>query len=81
VDVRAIFELIVRADERLKYATEATAEARRAQARELLERALAEAEASGNEALVAQARTRLVDLESDIPGDDQPGRTAPHGSS
>lgn len=58
-----IFELIVKADEKLKYATAGRQDVRRAQARELLERARGEARAIGNDALVAQAEQRLVDLE------------------
>lgn len=57
-----IFELIVKADEKLKYATAGKEDVRRRQARELLERARAEAEGIGNEALVEQAETRLADL-------------------
>jgi len=57
-----IFELIIKADEKLKYATDANAEVRRAQARELLEHARDEARAIGNDALVQQAETRLADL-------------------
>jgi len=57
-----IFELIVKADEKLKYATADNRETRERQARELLERALAAAREAGNEALVQQAETRLSDL-------------------
>ncbi|HLB62231.1 MAG TPA: glycogen debranching N-terminal domain-containing protein [Actinomycetota bacterium] len=57
-----IFELIVKADEKLKYATPAMEDARRGQARQLLERARDEARAIGNDALVAQAEQRLADL-------------------
>jgi hypothetical protein len=63
-DPREIFELIVKADERLKYATPGRADARTAQARELLERAREAARGVGNEALVRQAETRLADLDS-----------------
>ena len=59
-----IFELIVKADERLKYATSDKADARAAQARALLEKALEEAQAIGNEGLVAQAERRLADLKA-----------------
>jgi hypothetical protein len=62
MDAKEIFELVIKADEKLKYATDANAELRRSQARELLERAKAEAAAIGNDALVAQAETRLADL-------------------
>lgn len=58
----AIFELIVKADEKLKYATSGREDARRSQARELLVRAREEAAAVGNEDLVAQVDTRLADL-------------------
>ncbi len=57
-----IFELVIKADEKLKYATAANADVRRAQARELLELARDAASAIGNDGLVAQAETRLVDL-------------------
>ncbi|MGE5226015.1 MAG: hypothetical protein ACM3OO_03980 [Planctomycetaceae bacterium] len=57
-----IFELIVKADEKLKYATGANADLRRAQARDLLAQARAAAEEIGNAALVQQADVRLQDL-------------------
>jgi glycogen debranching enzyme len=57
-----IFDLIVKADERLKYATPDKTDTRRAQAVELLTRARDEGKAIGNEQLVEQAETRLVDL-------------------
>lgn len=57
-----IFELIVKADEKLKYATTSRDDVRRRQARELLERARAEALAIGNDALAQQAEIRLGDL-------------------
>jgi hypothetical protein len=63
VEPAEIWQLIVKADELLKYATEDRAEVRREQAAELLSLAAAEAEAIGNGALVEQARTRLRDLE------------------
>ena len=59
-----IFELIVKADEKLKYATAGKQAVRREQARELLRQARAEAEAIGNAALVQQADTRIADLDS-----------------
>jgi hypothetical protein len=62
MDAREIFELIVKADEKLKYATAAREDARRDQARELLERARAAALEIGNDALVEQANLRLADL-------------------
>jgi hypothetical protein len=58
-----IFELIVKADEKLKYSTAGRQDVRRTQARELLERARDEARAVGNDGLVAQAEQRLADLE------------------
>jgi hypothetical protein len=62
MEPKDIFELIIKADEKLKYATDANADVRRGQARELLEQARSEAEAIGNDALVQQAETRLADL-------------------
>ena len=59
-----IFDLIVKADEKLKYATSERSEERTQQARGLLERARQAAQAIGNDALVVQAVTRLTDLES-----------------
>jgi len=62
LEPQEIFELIVKADEKLKYATAARESERRGQARELLERARAAALEIGNDALVAQADLRLADL-------------------
>ena len=62
MDPKDIFELIIKADEKLKYATDANASVRQAQARELLEQARDEARAIDNDALVQQAETRLADL-------------------
>jgi hypothetical protein len=62
VEPQEIFELIVKADEKLKYAREDNAEVRTRQARELLTQAREAAERIGNEALVLQAETRLADL-------------------
>ena len=59
-----IFELIIKADEKLKYSTAGNAETRAKQARALLEQALAAAREAGNAALVAQAETRLADLDA-----------------
>jgi hypothetical protein len=64
VDPKEIFELIIKADEALKYATEEKAEARTRQARTLLQQALEEATAIGNDALVDQAQRRLADLDA-----------------
>ena len=57
-----IFELIIKADEKLKYSTEQNAEQRRGQAVELLVQARDAAREAGNEQLVEQAETRLADL-------------------
>jgi hypothetical protein len=57
-----IFDLIIKADEKLKYSTEANMELRRSQAIELLLQARTEAQAAGVEQLVQQAETRLTDL-------------------
>ena len=62
MDPKEIFELIVKADEKLKYATAGNRELRERQARELLTQALEAARRSGNENLVQQAETRLSDL-------------------
>ena len=62
MDPKDIFELIIKADEKLKYATDANAAVRQGQARQLLEQARDEATAIGNDALVQQAETRLADL-------------------
>jgi hypothetical protein len=63
VDPQEIFELIVKADERLKYATSGNQDVRRTQARDLLVRAREAALEIGNDGLVAQADTRLADLD------------------
>jgi hypothetical protein len=62
VDPAEIWQTIVKADELLKYATEDKGALRRQQAERLLRRALEEARASGQAALVEQARTRLADI-------------------
>lgn len=62
MEPKEIFDLIIKADEKLKYATSGRQDVRRAQAAELLRRARDEALAVGNDALVAQADTRLADL-------------------
>jgi hypothetical protein len=62
VDPKEIFETIIKADERLKYATDANRETRERQARELLGQALEAARAIGNDALIGQAEQRLADL-------------------
>jgi hypothetical protein len=63
MDPREIFELIVQADEKLKYAKPGLQDARIEQARDLLKRARDEAAAIGNDALVQQAETRLSDID------------------
>ena len=62
MDPKEIFDLIIKADEKLKYANDANAELRRQQARALLEQARDDARAAGIEPLVQQAETRLADL-------------------
>ena len=64
VDPKEIFELIIKADERLKYAHEDNAGQRAQQARDLLHQALAAAREIGNEALIGQAEQRLADLKA-----------------
>jgi hypothetical protein len=64
MEPKEIFELIVTADEALKYATEEKAGVRVRQARELLDRAKAEAVAIDNQPLVEQADRRLADLDA-----------------
>jgi hypothetical protein len=68
-----IFDLIVKADEAIKYATADRAGARARQARELLDRAITEAEAIGNQTLADQARQRIEDLDRLSDADDQSG--------
>jgi hypothetical protein len=60
-----IFELIIKADEKLKYSTEKTATLRRQQAAELLVQARDAAREIGNDQLVHQAETRLADLDAE----------------
>jgi hypothetical protein len=62
MDPKEIFELIIKADERLKYATDANRELREQQARDLLTQARDAAQEAGNEQLVQQVETRLADL-------------------
>jgi hypothetical protein len=57
-----IFELIVKADEKLKYATADRTGTRTQQARDLLAQAVEAAKEIGNDALVQQAELRLADL-------------------
>jgi hypothetical protein len=63
MEPKEIFELIVKADERLKYATGDKQATRVEQARAFLERARTEARATGNDALAEQAEQRLIDLD------------------
>jgi hypothetical protein len=62
MDPKEIFELIVKADEKLKYATTGKQDVRRQQAVDLLKEARAAAVEIGNDGLVQQADTRLSDL-------------------
>ena len=62
MDPKQIFELIIKADEKLKYATADKTGTRTQQARDLLTQALDAARAIGNDALVQQAELRLSDL-------------------
>jgi hypothetical protein len=62
MEPREIFELLIKADEKLKYATDANREIRKGQARELVVQALEAAREAGNADLVAQAERRLSDL-------------------
>ena len=64
MDPKDIFELIIKADEKLKYATDANRELRTQQAVDLLVQARDAAKDAGNEQLVQQAETRLSDLGS-----------------
>jgi hypothetical protein len=63
VEPNEIWELIVKADERLKYAREDQAELRKGQAAGFLREALAGAREIGNTQLEDQALTRLRDLD------------------
>jgi hypothetical protein len=62
MDPKEIFELIVKADEKLKYATAGKQDVRRQQVVDLLREARAAAVEIGNDGLVQQADTRLTDL-------------------
>jgi glycogen debranching enzyme len=57
-----IFDLIIKADEKLKYATDQNRKVREGQAKELLVQALEAAREAGNQALIEQAEQRLTDL-------------------
>jgi len=69
MEAKEIFELMIKADEKLKYAHEDNAGLRKQQARDLLVQAREAAVEIGNDALVQQADTRLTDLG----GTGQPG--------
>jgi hypothetical protein len=62
MEPQEIFELIIKADEKLKYAHEDNAGLRAQQARDLLVQAREAAIEIGNDALVQQADQRLADL-------------------
>jgi hypothetical protein len=62
MDPKEIFELIIKADEKLKYATDANRELRTKQAVDLLVQARDASKEAGNEQLIQQAETRLMDL-------------------
>ena len=64
VEPNEIFELIIKADERIKYAKPGKGDLRAGQARELLEQARDAAREIGNDALVTQAERRLADLDA-----------------
>jgi hypothetical protein len=64
MEPKEIFELIIKADEALKYATADKVAARSKQARDYLDQAVREAKAIGNEGLVEQAERRLADLDT-----------------
>jgi hypothetical protein len=66
LDPKEIFELIVKADEKLKYAKSGKTDVRKQQARDILLQARTAAVEIGNDALVQQANTRLADL-GDLP--------------
>jgi hypothetical protein len=67
MEPQEIFELIIKADEKLKYAHEDNAGIRTQQARDLLAQARAAAVEIGNDALVSQVDTRLADLPAGPP--------------
>jgi hypothetical protein len=62
MDPKEIFELIIKADEKLKYSNEANMDLRKQQAVDLLQQARDAAREAGVDALVQQAETRLADL-------------------
>jgi len=68
MDADEIFQLIVKADEKLKYATPAKGDVRAKQAADLLAQAQHEAEAIGDDGLVQQVTVRLADLNAILDG-------------
>ena len=62
MEAAEIFDRILKADEKLKYATESNGDVRRQQAIELLRAALADAKSIKNEPLADQVKVRLMDL-------------------
>ena len=62
MEPKDIFELIIKADEKLKYSNEANMDLRKQQAVDLLQQARDAAREAGIDALVQQAETRLADL-------------------
>jgi hypothetical protein len=72
VEPNEIFELIIKADEKIKYAKPGKGDLRAGQARELLEQARDAAREIDNDALVTQAERRLADLET-LAGEPDPG--------
>ena len=59
-----IFELIIKADEKLKYAKPGAGDVRAQQAADLLSQAKAAAQEIGNEALLQQVSVRQADLDA-----------------
>jgi hypothetical protein len=62
MDPKEIFELIIKADEKLKYANDKNRDLRQQQAIDLLVQARDAAREAGVDQLVQQAETRLADL-------------------
>ena len=62
MEASEIFEDIRRADEKLKYATDANSDVRRQQAIDILRQALADSASIQNEPLADQVKVRLMDL-------------------
>ena len=67
-----IFELILKADEKVKYAKPGVGDLRAGQARALLEQARDAAREIDNDALITQAERRLADLDA-LAGEADPG--------